>query len=278
MATSAYVSRINQIDASQLDNEIYHILQQQTNEISKVCTPGTVGKWQPEINALLKVVVWNYSLRSGNSTFGQQLLNLHYDKYNKKKAILYIILSVVPRYLQEKMIDNRLIGSMETGNQIQRFFDWVSTTVRLLNFVNILVFLNQGNQPNIVERILGIYNQPTTTQRPRNIGYSYMTRELLWHSLIELFTIGLPMVNIHLIKQRIKRLWSTRKIIGGSVIPRLEFDTKCPECDQSPNLPRHAGCEHIFCYYCMKARFTVDVSFECPSCGVQLHSAQMRTA
>ncbi|XP_046436453.1 peroxisome biogenesis factor 2 [Neodiprion fabricii] len=278
MATSAYVSRINQIDASQLDKEIYHILQQQTTEISKLCTPGTIGKWQPEINALLKVVVWNYSLRTGNSTFGQQLLNLHYDKYSKKKAILYIILSVVPGYLQEKMIDNRLIGSMERGNQIRRFLDWISTTVRLLTFVNILVFLNQGNQPNIIERVLGIYNRPTTTQRPRNIGYSYMTRELLWHSLIELFTIGLPMVNVHLIKQRIKRIWWTRKIIGRSVAPKLEFDTKCPECDQSPNLPRHAGCEHIFCYYCMKARFTVDNSFECPSCGVELHSAQMRTA
>lgn len=278
MTSSPYVSRINQVDATQLDSEIYNILRQQSNEISKLCAPGVVGKWQPEIDALLKIAVWNFSLRVGNSSFGQQLLNLHYDKYDKRKAIFLIVLNVVPKYLQERVSNGgQFTDNVETNNRIRCLIDWITTGAQLLTFVNVLVFLNQGNQPNIVERILGLYNRPTKSHKPRNIGYSYMTRELLWHSLIELFTMGIPMLNIHYIKQRVKRIWSTRIIGNTSVKPIMEFDTKCPECDQSPNLPRHAGCEHIFCYYCIKARFTVDVTFECPVCGVELHSVKMRT-
>ncbi|XP_012261356.2 peroxisome biogenesis factor 2 [Athalia rosae] len=274
---SAYVSRINQVDASQLDNEIYNILRQQGMEISKLCAPGVIGKWQPEIDALIKIAIWNYSLKAGNSSFGQQLLNLHYDRYNEKKAIFYLILSVVPKYLQQRIIDSWLISNSGDYHRVKRFIDWVTTTTQLLAFTNILLFLNQGNQPNLIERILGIYNQPTKSHRPRDIGYSYMTRELLWHSFIELFTIGLPMLNIHFIKQKIKRMWIRRRMAKGFIAPQMKIDTRCPECDQSPNLPRHAGCEHIFCYYCMKARFTIDNIFECPACGVELHSVRMRT-
>lgn len=278
MATSPYVSRINQVDASQLDNEIYNIFKHQSTEISKLCGPGVVGKWQPEIDALLKVALWNYSLRTGNSSFGQQLLNLHYDKYNNKKAILFVLLNVVPKYIQERVSNNgRWATNVEQTVKLKSVVEWIDVVTKLLTFVNILVFLNQGNQPNIVERVLGIHNRPTKAHKPRNIGYSYMTRELLWHSFIELFTIGLPMMNIHYLKQRIKRIWSAKKSANRYVTPTMEYDTRCPECDQSPNLPRHAGCEHIFCYYCMKARFTVDVTFECPSCGIELHSVRMRT-
>lgn len=277
MTTSPYVSRINQIDASQLDNEIYNIAKQQSSEILKLCAPGVVGKWQPEIDALLKIAIWNYSLRIGNSSFGQQLLNLHYEKYDKRKAVFYILLTVLPKYIQERINNGRMAGNTERNNRIKRFIEWTATATQLLSLINLLLFLNRGNQPNIVELILGIKNRPTKSHKPRNIGYSYMTRELLWHSLIELFTIVLPMINIHFIKQRIKRILSVKKTANGSVIPQMEFHTKCPECDQTPNLPRHAGCEHIFCYYCIKARFTIDDSYECPACGVQLHSSRMKT-
>jgi hypothetical protein len=55
----------------------------------------------------------------------------------------------------------------------------------LANLVNLLVFLTEGKHPTLVDRILGL--QPISVAPPgqdRIVGYSYMTRELLWHGMI----------------------------------------------------------------------------------------------
>lgn len=97
MMASSYVSRVNQIDAIQLDDEIESLLKTKAREVSKVFPPGKVDKWQPEIDAILEVLIWSFSLRIGKSTFGQQLLNLKYSNLDKRKAFLYLALTTLPK-------------------------------------------------------------------------------------------------------------------------------------------------------------------------------------
>ncbi|XP_024941539.1 peroxisome biogenesis factor 2 isoform X2 [Cephus cinctus] len=279
MSASPYVSRVNQIDAVQLDNEIYKILKYQTDKITKYLPPGSIAKWQPEINVLLSLAIWNYSLRAGNATFAQQLLNLNYANFNRKKAVLYVILTVLPQYVQERLADVRLATTSERSDRIKLYIERISSIVQALSLINLISFLHQGTQPCLVERILGIFSQSTKTHKPRSIGYSYMTRELLWHSLMELFTIGLPMLNIYYLKHTLKRFWSRKKDTASMKfhgILKMDLTTKCPHCAGNPILPNSAGCEHIFCYYCMKAHFTATKMFQCPTCNMDLHAQDMK--
>lgn len=275
MTPSLYVSRINQIDAAQLDTEIYKVLKNQTKEIFNYSAPGKIDKWQAEIDVLLKCLIWKFSLQSGSSTFGQRLLNLHYTNINQKKAVLYLILNVLPQYLRDKLAKEIPSEHGIVVQKLKLFIDWASNAISLLQFVNLLLFLHRGIQSRVIERLLGLSTQSITTHRPRTIGYSYMTRELLWHGLMELFTIGIPMINFHYLKHTIMRLWK-RNEPAVRLLPVMNAATKCAYCQETPILPSHAGCEHVFCYYCLQAHFTAMHMFLCPSCHTELHAEDMK--
>jgi len=273
MTPSLYVSRINQIDAAQLDIEIYKILKDQVKKIAEHGLPGKINKWQAEIDVLLKLLIWKASLQEGSSTFGQKLLNLHYANLNRKKAVLYLILSILPQYLKAKVTDYSSTCSA-TARGLQSLVDWTSNAFGILEYVNLLLFLHRGIQPRVIEFLLNLSSQSITTHRPRNIGYSYMTRELLWYGLMELFTIGIPMINFHYLKHAMIKLWRPRhrRERVQSTLPVMTTSTKCAYCNKTPILPMHAGCEHIFCYYCLQAHFIVTSVYNCPNCDAELYS------
>lgn len=50
--------------------------------------------------------------------------------------------------------------------------------LKAASFFNFLLFLQQGKYPTLAQRFLGLSLESTRT---RNIEYTYMTRELLWH-------------------------------------------------------------------------------------------------
>lgn len=270
----SYVSRVNQIDAVQLDEEIYKVLRNQAREVGKHLPIDKIDRWQPEIDAILKYFMWRLSLSDGKSTFGQQLLNLQYENVTRAKSVLYLVLTIVPEYARQK-----LAGNTAVNRNLGMLLDYAGDIVRLVEFVNLLVFLHRGTQPRVIEYLLGIASRSTTAHKPRNIGYSYMTRELLWHSLMELFTTGLPMINFHYLKCWLKKLFTRteRDDLVRRSYPTLDSFTACAYCGDTPILPVHAGCRHIFCYYCMKAHFTATNEFQCSECGMRLHARNMRT-
>lgn len=278
MTETAYVSRINQIDAAQLDNEIYKILKSQTREITKLCPPEKVEKWQPEIDVVLKLVIWYFSLGTSKSTFGQRLLDLNYAKLTKRKAFLFLVLDTVPGYIQNRFADRRRIVDSDRSARLRTCIEATANIVHLLSFINLLIFLHRGRQPSVVERILGIFSETATKHKPRRIGYSYMTRELLWHGLMELFSVGLPMINFHYVKQTLVRMWMkrTRSSKGRVARPTMNFNTRCPYCNETPILPSHADCEHVYCYYCLNAHFAAINSFQCLTCGTDLHAENIQ--
>ncbi|XP_076282329.1 peroxisomal biogenesis factor 2 [Lasioglossum baleicum] len=272
MPSSPYVSRINQIDAAQLDGEIYKVLRDQVKRITEYRPVDGIDRWQPEIDGLLKFLVWKFSLYRGKSTFGQQLLNLHYENIDRAKSVLYLILTVLPAYVRDK-IDN---STDDRARQLAFYFDRIADAAKLLEFINLLLFLHRGTQPRVVEYLLGISSRSTTTHKPRSIGYSYMTRELLWHGLMELFTVGLPMINFHYWKHTAKRLLTRSSSNPIRALPTMTAITKCAYCKESPIMPMHSGCEHIFCYYCLMAHFAATDKFLCTECGSKLHVENAR--
>ena len=116
------------------------------------------------------------------------------------------------------------------------------------------------------------------------------SRELLWYSFLELVTIVLPSINIHLIKSWIQNKFktfvsnnneeNTFEVRHGSG-ERNENVTRaskkmmlhCTICKQSPMiLPATGGCGHYFCYYCICGNLEANMgsTFSCPECNAQL--------
>lgn len=286
MASSSYVSRINQIDAAELDNEIHKVLRGQLAEIVKYQPLGKIDQWQPELEAVLKFLVWAFSVRAaaGGSTFGQQLLNLRYSNLTGAKSVLYLAFTVLPDYAEARAPAVRFVspgdGHHRPAPGLSRVLEGAVYLFKAYELFNLLSFLHRGTQPRLIERLLGISSTAAlAVQTPRNIGYSYMTRELLWHGLIEMFTLGLPMINFFYLKETYRRIFRRGKPgrVTRASFPTMNQLTKCGCCEDTPILPVHAGCDHLFCYYCLKARFTAVTRFQCPRCDRELRHETMKT-
>ena len=48
----------------------------------------------------------------------------------------------------------------------------------------------------------------------------------------------------------------------------------CAVCNATPHMPFRAGCQHVFCYYCLESARQDDSRFACPRCGVQVRYAE----
>jgi hypothetical protein len=72
--------------------------------------------------------------------------------------------------------------------------------------------------------------------------------------LQELSIFAVPLVNYHALKRRITNFFLRRKKDSGSRAVIFRIGNKCAECNETPVLPHHMGCGHVFCFYCIKVR------------------------
>ena len=51
-----------QLDSVELDDEILNILKQQVVNVAKFMPVGFLSHWEPEINAILGIIIWKVSI------------------------------------------------------------------------------------------------------------------------------------------------------------------------------------------------------------------------
>ncbi|GAA5895807.1 hypothetical protein JCM5296_006672 [Sporobolomyces johnsonii] len=121
------ISRVAQLDASLLDNELEAILQAPVKTaLEGVTTPGR-WSWEPEVLALLRLAVLRMSLWDNGATYGSSLQNLRYRNEGKHgrglqstatdssltrlQKLAYTVLFVLPPYLHARLQDRMLTSS-----------------------------------------------------------------------------------------------------------------------------------------------------------------------
>jgi len=175
-----YVPRVNQLDALQLDNDIIRIIRDQLVKSLQNLSPGQFSNYQPELDLFLRSALWYYSVGAHLSTFGQQLLFICYDKdqLTRSKIILHYILNVFLKYIKEcttfRFTNNRF-------SQIT--LAWIENTLTVCTFLNFFRFLKTGKKPSLGDYILSLDNISMYGNKRRDVGYSHMTRELIWGGL-----------------------------------------------------------------------------------------------
>ncbi|XP_013777289.1 peroxisome biogenesis factor 2-like [Limulus polyphemus] len=270
-------SRVNQLDAAALDEELLSLLCGRVNEALKYFKAGLFTSIGPELQALLKLVVWKLTLYSNGSTIGQNLLNLEYKhaestcSLSSRRAILFAFFTVGLPWLKERLeVLVRPFVAAENMSKVRDGVEWIETTIKLGNMLNFLIFLQQGKYCLLSERVLHIRNMSSTVQPLRQVQYEYMNRELLWHGFAEFLTFVLPLINVHRMKNILWRFIFSRKETPTSVETRTYADAAtCAVCKKWPIIPHDIGCRHVYCYYCISSNVLAEEQFRCPSCGVR---------
>lgn len=181
MEKSVYVSRVNQLDSYLLDKEIIKIIHDQLASVYKELPPGILSKFQPEIDAILKTIIWLNSIYLNKSTFGQQVLAITYqsDKLTRNKLVLHYFLTILAPYSRE--ISNLRFTS---NVNLQKTISWIEFCFKLFSIINLFRFLKTGLYPSALDFVLRWNHTSKRGAQMRNFGYAYMNRELIWTSFL----------------------------------------------------------------------------------------------
>ncbi|KAJ8297193.1 Ran-specific GTPase-activating protein 1 [Rhodotorula toruloides] len=121
------VSRVSQLDASLLDNELEGILHGPVKTALDGVRPAGGRTWEPEFMALLRLAVLKLSLWESGATYGSALQNLRYrnegrhakglqstatdSNLTRIQKLAYTLLVVLPPYLHSRLQDRMLTSS-----------------------------------------------------------------------------------------------------------------------------------------------------------------------
>ncbi|XP_034415967.1 peroxisome biogenesis factor 2 isoform X2 [Cyclopterus lumpus] len=284
------VLRISQLDALELDSSLEQLVWTQFSQCFHNCRPGLLTPLEPELRALLHLLLWRFTLYSSSTTVGQSLLSLRYNNIlssspryrplSRRQKLGLALLTAGPRWLQERSHSLLLAlssggpGSERVGGLLQRglrnCLTFFSSITQLASLINFLVFLRRGRHPVLAERIVGaraVFSKPNVV---RDVTYQYMNRELLWHGFAEFLIFLLPLINTRKLKATVFSI-----ILGGDGADRegvTEGPGACKECGlcgEWPTMPHTVGCQHVFCYYCIKSQSIADAYLTCPKCGAE---------
>ena len=200
---SETVLRVSQLDALELDEEILEMLWGQLSNCVCHFSVNTFYTIKPEIMALLRLLLWRYSVLANGATFGQQMLGLTYSqRYNSSPSIsrgariTLVGLQIFAEWARERWSELLPWFSQEKGAALCKlvsFIELLHKTVTLVNFIN---FLLHGRYPTLLQKFLGLGMAHTHKQISQTPAFAYMNREILWHGFAEFIFTVLPFVNM----------------------------------------------------------------------------------
>lgn len=281
--------RISQLDALELDSALEQLVWTQFSQCFQNCRPGLLTPLEPELKTLLRLLLWRFTLYSNSATVGQALLSLRYHSIlstspryrplSRRQKLGLALLTVGPRWLQDRshslfrclglsaggLLSEGECGFLQKG--LRSCLTLVSSIVQLASLINFLVFLRRGQHPVLCERIVGARAVFTKPNVIRDVNYQYMNRELLWHGFAEFLIFLLPLMNIRNLKATASTLLFGQK--GDDGQGTAEAWKECGLCGEWPTMPHTVGCQHVFCYYCIKSQSIAESRFTCPKCGAE---------
>ncbi|XP_042695913.1 peroxisome biogenesis factor 2 isoform X1 [Centrocercus urophasianus] len=278
------VLRISQLDALELNKALEQLVWSQFTSCFHGFKPGVLAHIEPEVKAFLWLLLWRFTIYSKNATVGQAILNIQYknnlsqtEKYqplSKHQKLWYLIFTVGGRWLEERCYDFFSNRQLQSVSKIKQYINFGAGLLKICGLVNFLIFLQKGTFATLTERILGIKSVFCKPQNVRQVGFEYMNRELLWHGFAEFLIYLLPLINVQKLKLKICSWCLPIANLSNSEKTVAAHYKVCSLCGEWPTMPHTIGCSHVFCYYCIKSNYLLDMYFTCPKCGSEVHSLQ----
>ncbi|XP_062841343.1 peroxisome biogenesis factor 2 [Trichomycterus rosablanca] len=278
--STSRVLRISQLDAFELDDALEQLVWSQFARCFQHFKPGLLTRVEPELKALLQLLVWRFTVYSKSATVGQNLLNIRYhntlipgQKYrplSQQQKLWLALFTVGEKWLQER--SHSFFLSHSGFQKAQRALASLSGMAKAASLLNFLFFLRSGSFPTLTERLLGVRPVFVRPQGAREINFQYMNRELLWHGFAEFIIFLLPLLNVWKLKAKAFGLFSFSDQSGNQA--ESSGHSECAICTEWPIMPHSIGCGHVFCYYCIKSRAVADAFFSCPKCRTEVTTIQ----
>ena len=270
--TTERVLRVSQLDATELDDDLTEILQQQIISVFRsVPSLAWIARIKPELRAIVRLLIWKWSVQTAGSTFGQTMMQLKYSQTAESDAPLaqrqkWLLLGAMVggEWLLDRLEDV-LPALSRTTLQPERILVLIKSILQMANLLNFCLFLLKGEFPTLKERFFSLYMLPRERQKLRQLSYEFMNREIVWYGFGEFLFFVLPHLNLFAIKNFVNRVFLPRTDV--STAPTLVNRRACSVCKSLPVMPHVSNCGHLYCYYCIAANVAMDIRYPCEVCG-----------
>ncbi|KAL3185760.1 hypothetical protein MRX96_028659 [Rhipicephalus microplus] len=269
-------SRVNQLDAVELDDELFALFRSKLGDVFRHAGGSFYPTFEPEIKAILKAVLYGFTVYECGATVGQRLLGLEFfangtslSRITRRQTLALILLSIGLPWIRERGLNLllRFLPQMQR-NKVEHGIRHLETAVRVASVANFVLFLVRGSYCSLSNRIVGVVNGHSARPMLREVQFDFMNRELLWHGFAEFIGFLLPLVNVYPAKNFVSRQLLRRKLRPTHPIERTREDmAECGICGGCPTQPHEIGCRHVFCYYCIASQVTADARYSCPLCN-----------
>lgn len=265
--------RVSHLDAQTLNTDIHELLKSALLESLQLKGIALYTKFEPEIDAALRWVVYRFTLVESRTSVGHKLLQMKYSESVPKHVLKsYALLLVIIPWLHKRKGD---ISKLFIANEVKRdkFITWcdaVDVVYRILHLLNLLLFLREGFYSTIAERFFRLRPVPTVPPKLRQISYSFFSRELLWSGFAELLGFILPLIPTQQVHSVLKSLLPKHHVRGQLTAAAEDADLTstsiCMLCGDPPVLPHQFGCSHVACHYCLYAEYSKNQALTCNQC------------
>ncbi|KAF3935362.1 hypothetical protein ABW19_dt0210234 [Dactylella cylindrospora] len=217
--------RVGQLDTELLDAELLELLKNQLWSAIKYFSPSVKEQYETEFVALLRFILFKFTIWDNNATYGAALQNLAYADARRNGAIdtppsrtqktLYGLITVLGRYLYDKL-NTHLINSPSAAldfeespflRKISRALNSLTTLHSIASFVSLLTFLSNGRYRTLLDRLLCMKLVTPTRHVRREVSFEYLNRQLVWHAFTEFLLFILPIVGIARWRRWLSKLW-----------------------------------------------------------------------
>ncbi|XP_022655465.1 peroxisome biogenesis factor 2-like [Varroa jacobsoni] len=283
MAVSKLIgSRVDQLDAFELDDQLFTILKNQLTGAFKYFERSQfLALWSLEVDAIIKASLFSVLLLQNQpATVGQSLLDLSMlDRSGKPlmkwKLWSMLLLLAGTQWFRERFLISILNIVIRDQIRAERCATVIDGIIRLAGVANFYAFITQNHYPSLLYRLFGIklyHSRPPSMRQP---DYETLSRELLWTSFAEFLAFLLPIISSSgsrsFFRNALRKLYGKREQSRASLIQERSLaDYKtCGICSKLPTQPHEIGCRHVYCYYCVASNVLSDEKFECPQCGFE---------
>ncbi|PWN22836.1 hypothetical protein BCV69DRAFT_245708 [Microstroma glucosiphilum] len=230
------IQRVSQLDAELLDAELTTMLLEPVKASMAQIRSTLPDSLEPELLALLKVVLFKYSIWDRGASYGAMLQNLRYRNewahrgglqstflsapLSKVQLLLYPLLTIGIPYAHERF-HRHMSGTnfsdlppSDPRRMVWSISDKLEKAYEALALANFVAFLSDGKYRTVTDRVLGMrltYAQRTLN---RNVSFEYLNRQLVWHAFTEFLLFLLPIIRPRRLLRRLMRLPAHPRILS----------------------------------------------------------------
>ncbi|KAK9373732.1 Pex12 amino terminal region-domain-containing protein [Lipomyces chichibuensis] len=249
--TTSYPSaRVGQLDAALLDDELFDILKSEFWECSKFIQSQIKEHYTTELQLLLKVLVWKYTVWDNSATYGGLLQNLRIvdagsgnlsksvlRSPSRRKRLSIGLFTIFGDYVWQKSIEYMTERTWDENpnpwkHRLYTLCQKLDSLYSILDLLNFVTFLFDGKYPTVFYRLCRLRMVSSSRSLSREVNFEFLNRQLVWSEFTNFLLFVLPLIHLPRLKKKLNKAITSASSTTDTSVGQLSFlpERTCAIC------------------------------------------------